>query len=157
MWLTGEPQTGVRIRNKPKTRDDRLLQDRPDLNRRWSDCPWTLLVDGDRLERLDVWVYCCLASRNFKSDLVSVSWDWVSKVVKCSRASVKRSIHRLVEAGHLEVLEPAKGSRPALFRITSSVFAKRQRVILSTGRRNVETTRAEIDRKQELGRKLRRA
>jgi len=145
------------IRKKPRTRNERLLQDRPDLKLRWSDCPWTLLVDGKRLERLDLWVYCCLASRDFKSDLVSVTWDWVAKVIECSRASVKRSIRRLVEAGHLEVLEPSRGSRPALFRITSSVFAKRQKVIVSDKHGNRMTTRQELERKRELAMKLRTA
>jgi len=150
-----EPRTlqGAHIRNKPKTRDERFLRDRPDARQRYSAVPWALL-EGKGLERIDLWVYCCISARAFKADTLQVGARWIAGCLKISTGRVSDSIKRLLKAGHVEIVEAGKGTRAAVYRLTSPVFAKRQKVIVSDRAGNRQTTRAELERKIELARKL---
>jgi DNA-binding MarR family transcriptional regulator len=115
-----------------------------------------VLVDRT-LKPADCRVYACLSSRTFKGDSVSAGLRWIAESLGVSRMTVKRSVGRLAAAGHIEITAEGTGSRPPLYRLTSGVFAKRQKVIVSDGRGNREMTRAELDRRRELTLKLRTA
>lgn len=137
-------QTGVHIRNKPKTRTEQSLRDRPDLKSRFSALPWTVLTDRN-LKPMDWGVYCCLSARAFKGDSVSIGLRWIADSLGIGRMTAKRSLDRLLRAGHVEVRAEGSGSRASVYRLTSAVFAKRQRVILASKRGNLSTTRYDVD------------
>lgn len=157
--LCGSPNEGTNgphIRKKPINPDDRLLQDRPDKNSRYSALIWSVLVDR-ALEPIDWGVFSCLASRAFETDTIQMASRWIADTLHIKKGRVQASFARLLAAGHIEIEVPARGSRAAVYRLTSPVFAKRQRVIVSDARGNRDTTRYELNRKIELAGKLRTA
>jgi len=150
------PQTTAHIRKKPKARDERLLPERPDRNFRWSEIPWSVLLDR-KLEPIDVCVYGCMSSRTFKTDTFQMGTRWIAESLGINKKRTQGSIARLIERGHVKITEPAKGSRAPVYRLTSTVFAKRQKVIVSDRAGNRQTTRADLERKRELAQKLKAA
>jgi hypothetical protein len=144
----------VHTRKKPKARDERLLQDRPDKAFRYSALVWDVLTNR-KLEPVDWGVYACLAARAFSSDTFQMGTRWIAGSLGIKKGRTQASIGRLIAQRHVEIVKPSCGSRPPVYRLISTVFAKRQKVILSEKHRNIETTRADIDRKLELSRKLR--
>ena len=152
----GDPQTEAHIRNKHKAQfqDERLLPDRPDRDFRWSDMPWSVLVDRN-LVPVDWGVYGCMASRTFKVDTFQMGTRWIAESLGIKKKRAQASVVRLVKNGHVEVIRAAKGSAAPVYRLTSSIFAKRQKVIVSDKQGNRETTRHDLERKRELARKLR--
>jgi DNA-binding MarR family transcriptional regulator len=150
--LCGAPNggtNGVHIRNKPKTPDGRLLQDRPDKNYRWSAMVWAVLVDRS-LEPVDWGVFACFGSREFKTDTFQLGSRWIAETLGIRKGRVQASIARLVKAQHVEIVVPAKGARPPLYRLTSPVFAHRQKVIVRTAKGNKMSTRDRLRLEQAL-------
>ena len=145
---------GAYIRKKPETRDERLLQDRPDRDFRYSALPWSVIVDR-KLEPVDWGVYACMAARAFKVDTLRMGTRWVAESLGIKKGRAQASIVRLVKRGHVNITEKARGSRPPVYRLTSTIFAKRQKVIVSDKQGNRETTRHDLERKRDLARKLR--
>ncbi len=135
--------------NKPKTRDERLLQDRPDKDFRWSALVWSVLVDR-RLEPIDWGVFGCFGSREFKTDTFQLGTRWIADVLGVKKDRVQASIRRLVDAQHVEIVVPARGSRAPVYRLTSPVFAKRQKVIVQDKAGTRLTTRDRLRLEQSL-------
>lgn len=99
-----------------------------------------------RATHLDVRVYETMGARDFTSDLVSVSADWIVAHIPASKRSVVESINHLIKLGHVEQVAPRRGRRPALYRLTSPVYGSRQKVDVATGPKIHETvTRPETD------------
>lgn len=137
------------IRNKPKTLDERLLQDRPDKNYRWSALVWSVLVDRS-LEPVDWGVFACFGSREFKTDTLQLGTRWIANVLGVKKDRVQDSIRRLVAAQHVEIVVERRGSRSPVYRLTSPVFAKRQKIIVQDKRGNRITTRDRLRLEQAL-------
>lgn len=143
----GSPKPPTKLRGmdkgktiKPKTRDERLLQDRPDKDYRWSALAWSVLVDR-RLEPIDWGVFGCFGSREFKSDTFQLGTRWIADVLGVKKERAQASIGRLVAAQHVEIVAKARGSRAPVYRLTSPVFSKRQKVIVQDKKGTRLTTR----------------
>lgn len=157
--LCGSPKQGTNgphIRKKPLNPDERLLQDRSDKNARYSALVWAVLVDRT-LEPIDWGVFSCLASRAFETDTMQMGSRWIAETLHIKKGRVQASIRRLLKGGHIEIVVAARGSRAAVYRLTSPVFSCRQKVIVSDVSGNHETTRYELDRRRELAKTLRTA
>jgi len=141
------PQTGVHIRKKPKTRE-RLLSERPDRNERYSALVWLVLTDR-RLKPLDWGVYACIASQAFETDTVQVATRWIAANLGSGSTTIKRGIARLTAAGHIAIIVQRRGNQAPIYRLTSPVFGKRQKIILEAGGKPNLTTRADIETLRE--------
>ena len=144
---SGGSQSSGHIRYKPKTAAIPLHK-RADKARRYSALPWMVLTDTS-LEHVDMLVYACLSANAFKGDTTRSAGRWISESVYVSQRTVSRSLKRLIKRGHVEIVVSARGNQAPIYRLTSPVFGKRQKIILEAGGKPNLTTRADIETLRE--------
>ena len=82
--------------------------------------PEAVLSDPN-LNHRDVHVYCILAAGR-RGPLVSIGGRRIGQGARIARRSVRTSISKLVDGGHVEIIEGVKGSR-ARYKLTSPLFS----------------------------------
>ena len=91
---------------------------------RYTRIPLEVLSD-ERLKALDIRVFGAVAIWAFQGKTARVGTRWIAETVHAERGRVLESIGRLIQFGHLQIADAAKGKRTA-YLITSPVFGQRQ-------------------------------
>lgn len=91
---------------------------------RYTRIPLDLLSD-ERLKSLDIRVFGAIALWAFQGKTARAGTRWIAETVHAERGRVIEAIARLVEYGHLQIAEAARGKR-TVYLLTSPVFGQRQ-------------------------------